>query len=135
MNSLPTNLLKKLAIFASIVCMSTFITASAAASTELTEINTSASITELNETGSTLPAAELEQTYATHVVRYGETLGSIAWRYGLPIHAIAQANGIVNVNLIFVGQVLVIPGHGAAPTPPRPQAELPISMSYPMAKR
>jgi LysM repeat protein len=45
----------------------------------------------------------------THTVAPGETLFSIAQRYGLPANAIAQANGLVNPNQIFVGQVLYLP--------------------------
>lgn len=44
-----------------------------------------------------------------HVVRAGETLASIAWRYGVTVEAIQAANGLSNPNLIYVGQVLIIP--------------------------
>ncbi len=52
----------------------------------------------------------------TYVVQPGDTLSKIAVRFGTTVQAIAQANNIVNVNLIFVGQVLTIPGAGPAPT-------------------
>jgi len=45
----------------------------------------------------------------THTVAPGETLFFIAQRYGLTANAIAQANGLVNPNQIFVGQVLYLP--------------------------
>lgn len=45
----------------------------------------------------------------THTVQSGETLYSIAQQYGFTVDALAAANGIVNPNQIFVGQVLVIP--------------------------
>ncbi len=45
----------------------------------------------------------------THLVAAGENLFRIALRYGTTFQAIAAANGITNVNLIFVGQVLKIP--------------------------
>ncbi len=45
----------------------------------------------------------------THVVQKGETLLSIARRYGVTVQAIQQANNIPNPDLIFPGQVLVIP--------------------------
>ncbi len=48
----------------------------------------------------------------THVVQPGENLYRISLRYGTTISALVQANGIVNPNLIFVGQVLTIPGSG-----------------------
>lgn len=44
-----------------------------------------------------------------HVVAPGETLTSIAARYGVSVHALAAANGITDLNAIYVGQKLVIP--------------------------
>jgi len=44
-----------------------------------------------------------------HIVAYGETLVRIARRYGVNPWAIAQANGIWNLNRIYAGQRLVIP--------------------------
>lgn len=61
----------------------------------------------------------------THVVQPGDTLGNIARRYGTTVTAIAQANNIVNPNLIFVGQVLVIPTGGAVPSTPVPPGPVP----------
>jgi spore germination protein YaaH len=45
-----------------------------------------------------------------HYVRWGDTLGDLAWRYGVSVWAIARANGITNVDVIWPGQRLVIPG-------------------------
>lgn len=54
-----------------------------------------------------------------HVVQTGDTLSSIALRYGTTVTAIMQLNGLTNPNLIYVGQQLVIPtGSGAPPEPP-----------------
>src|SRR5689334_3434357 len=50
----------------------------------------------------------------THTVQPGETLGTIAQLYGVSIQQLAAANGIVNPNLIFAGQVLKIPGTAPA---------------------
>jgi LysM repeat protein len=44
-----------------------------------------------------------------YVVQAGDTLSAIAWRYGTTVWAIANANGIWNINLIYVGQTLMIP--------------------------
>ena len=44
-----------------------------------------------------------------HIVQRGDTLSAIAWRYGTTVWAIANANGIWNINLIYAGQTLVIP--------------------------
>jgi len=52
-----------------------------------------------------------------YVVQPGDTLFSIAQRFGTTVQAIAQANNITNINVILVGQVLIIP---VGPTPPGP---------------
>jgi LysM repeat protein len=46
---------------------------------------------------------------AVHVVCRGETMYSIALRYGTTVWAISHANGIVNPSLIWAGQRLKIP--------------------------
>jgi len=48
-----------------------------------------------------------------HIVQFGETLGIIAQHYNVPLGLIAQANQITNINILSVGQQLVIP----APNP------------------
>lgn len=55
----------------------------------------------------------------TYTVQPGDTLSSIAGRFGTTYTAIAAANGISNPNLIYVGQVLSING-GSAPAPTTP---------------
>jgi LysM repeat protein len=53
-----------------------------------------------------------------HIVQRGETLYSIARRYGVNMWAIARANGIANPNRIYAGQRLVIPtGQGGGGKP------------------
>jgi LysM repeat protein len=44
-----------------------------------------------------------------YTVRWGDTLSSIAWRYGKTVWAIVQANDIANPNWIYAGQRLYIP--------------------------
>ncbi len=44
-----------------------------------------------------------------YVVKFGDTLFSIARRYGTSVESIARANGIINPHRIYVGQTLVIP--------------------------
>lgn len=46
----------------------------------------------------------------THIVEPGDTLSVIARDYGVSSSELAAANGIANVNLIRVGQVLNVPG-------------------------
>ena len=56
------------------------------------------------------------ETGYVHVVRPGETLSTIASRYGVSVAAIRQANGIQNPNLLREGQELFIPvGEASAP--------------------
>jgi LysM repeat protein len=45
----------------------------------------------------------------TYVVQQGDTLGSIAQRFGTTVSALQAANGIEDPNEIIIGQVLVIP--------------------------
>ena len=42
-------------------------------------------------------------------VRWGDTLNAISYRTGVNVWAIAQANGIYNINCIYAGQALWIP--------------------------
>ena len=51
-----------------------------------------------------------------HVVQKGQTLYSIASSYGLSTWAVARANRVWNPDLLYVGQVLVIPSAGDSPT-------------------
>ncbi len=57
-----------------------------------------------------------------YIVRAGDTLTGIAARAGVSVWTIAQANSIYNLQRIYVGQRLVIPGAAPAPTP-RPTAQ------------
>ncbi len=63
-------------------------------------------------------AAPLPQCGGTHVVQRGETLSSIAVRYGVNMWTLAQTNGIVNPNHVYVGQRLTIPGSGCQAAAP-----------------
>lgn len=56
-------------------------------------------------------------TCIDHIVQRGETLYSIAARYGVSVWEIARLNGIWNINLIFIGQRLCIPTD-VVPVPP-----------------
>ena len=68
----------------------------------------------------------LSQT--SYVVQRGDTLSAIARRYGITVQEIATANNIVNPDLIFAGQTLIIPGQDESPaeTPP---VEPPVNSS------
>jgi hypothetical protein len=75
---------------------------------------------------STALPALMQDGITTHVVQPGETLYLIAIRYGTTVDALAAANNITNPNLIYVGQVLVIPG-GTTPPPESPLSVAPSS--------
>lgn len=56
-----------------------------------------------------------------YTVRAGDTLKTIAARYGTTWQAIAAANSLVNANYIYTGQRLIIPTGGSNPSPqPQP---------------
>lgn len=57
----------------------------------------------------------------TYVVHRGDTLSSIAWRYGTSVWTLARMNGLANPNYIWAGQRLCVPcGTGYYPPPPPP---------------
>ena len=51
-----------------------------------------------------------------HVILAGETISSIAKKYGVSVSSLLAANGLVLSSIIYAGQALVIPS-AAAPTP------------------
>lgn len=57
-------------------------------------------------------------TGAAYTVESGDTLSGIAQRLGVSVGALADANAIADSNLIFVGQVLTIPGADEAAATP-----------------
>ncbi|HEY66601.1 MAG TPA: LysM peptidoglycan-binding domain-containing protein [Caldilineae bacterium] len=67
------------------------------------------------------PSAPSPYPWRIHIVRPGETLQWIAARYGVSLWRLAQVNGIQDINRIYVGQRLVIPGpYAPPPWPPYP---------------
>ncbi len=56
----------------------------------------------------------------TYVVQRGDTLVSIAARYGVSVSELATLNGLYWNSWVYVGQRLAIPGGQAAPAPDNP---------------
>jgi len=67
--------------------------------------------------GSYNPAPQ-PQYGSTYVIQYGDTLRKLAYRWGTSIYNIQAANPqITNASLIYVGQVINMPGASSAPAP------------------
>ncbi|MCI0398300.1 MAG: LysM peptidoglycan-binding domain-containing protein [Chloroflexi bacterium] len=70
-----------------------------------------------------IPPAEVDEppqdpgTGTNYTVRRGDTLFHIGQMFGISWVQIAEANGLINPNLIYVGQVLKIPTDAPGPTP------------------
>jgi len=74
-------------------------------------------------------------TGSVYTVLGGDTLGTIAARFGTTVSSLMKANGLTNQNFIYTGQRLNVPGRNApAPTPqPAPApAPLPIPGTSPV---
>ena len=59
-------------------------------------------------------AAPPETGETVHIVQPGETLSSIAIRYGVTVEALMAANDLADPNYVYVGQRLVVPGGSEA---------------------
>jgi LysM repeat protein len=53
----------------------------------------------------------------THIVKAGETLWSLAKKYGTTVAELAKLNNISDPNLIITGETLVIEGEPVTPEP------------------
>ncbi|MBI5929420.1 MAG: LysM peptidoglycan-binding domain-containing protein [Chloroflexi bacterium] len=79
-----------------------------------------------------LHKANAQGNTITHVVQPGENLFRISLRYGVSVQDIVVANNIANPNVIYVGQVLIIPVRGTTPpTQPPPTNPTPAPPTNP----
>lgn len=67
----------------------------------------------------------------TYVVKNGDTLSKISWVLGVNMVELARINGISNINLIFPGQVLKIPG-AVSETDTEPET---VSVALPVLRK
>lgn len=81
------------------------------------------------------PATTPPTAGGTYTVQPGDQLRFIAARFGTTWQAIAQLNGLPNPNVIFPGQVLLIPGTGGPVVQPpvvQPPASPPVIQPQPV---
>ncbi len=75
------------------------------------------------------PAPNLTSTGGIYTVAPGDTLATVAARFGTTVSALMRANGLYNPNFIYTGQRLRIPTGTAAPiVPPTAPANVPASV-------
>jgi lipoprotein-anchoring transpeptidase ErfK/SrfK len=54
---------------------------------------------------------------SVYTVNYGDTLATVAGRFGTTVAEVMRVNGLFNPNFIYAGQRLNIPGRSVAPAP------------------
>ncbi len=77
----------------------------------------------------------VEKPVATHVVKKGDTLVSIALQYGLDYRELAAWNNIANPNRIEIGQVLVLAAPAGMAPPAAPVATPLVQAGPPIEAR
>jgi len=80
---------------------------------------------DIGPTATETPVAVAAQPVATYVVKSGDSLSSVAYRFGVSLDALMSANGIDNANYITVGQSLLVPTGGDLPLPTPTPRQLP----------
>jgi LysM repeat protein len=73
-----------------------------------------------SRTETTQPAASFVPYGCGYTVRSGDTLYSIAVRYGTSTYALAAVNRLYNPNFIYSGMTLSVPCQNPGPVPPPP---------------
>lgn len=75
-----------------------------------------------------IPTPTPSPTPIIYVVQPGDTLYSIALKYGVSVSALQEANGITDPALLQIGQELVIPAPGPEGEPARPPTPTPMPL-------
>lgn len=79
-------------------------------------------------------AGSLYRTFTFHTVRRGDTLGTIARKYGVSQTAIRQANAMGTSTRLSIGQALAIPAPSASGLPASPNARSTTAQASSTAK-
>lgn len=61
-----------------------------------------------------LSGASTSSAVSSYTLRYGDTLGGVAAKFGTSVQSLQALNGIANANTVYAGQVLKISGNAAA---------------------
>ena len=83
-------------------------------------------------TAAAAPTAASYTAAKTYTVKAGDCLWNLAKKFGVTVQDLVDANNIKNPNLIYVGQVLVIPVKGETAQPPqteKPEESVPTEPS------
>lgn len=62
----------------------------------------------------------LAASASTYTLRWGDTLTHVAHRFGVPVAALASANGIANPDHVRAGQTITVPGASTQSAGPSP---------------
>ena len=76
-------------------------------------------------TSSSVPIS-LPYTGSVYTVSAGDTLVTVAAKFGTTANEVMRANGLYNPNFIYIGQRLNIPGRSVQPAPQAPSAPAPL---------
>jgi LysM repeat protein len=88
----------------------------------------------ITPTETPVPTETPTPSTVTYVVQAGDTLGMIAFNFGVSMESVMRANDLDDPSLIWVGQELVIPLGGEEPVePPSEEEGLPPNLLTPQA--
>jgi lipoprotein-anchoring transpeptidase ErfK/SrfK len=73
----------------------------------------------------------LPYTGSVYTVSAGDTLVTVAAKFGTTSNEVMRANGLYNPNFIYIGQRLNIPGRSVQPAPQAPRAPAPLPAPNP----